>query len=365
MNTIDLSKQLIKMHKYESQEGKREAAEFIAGYLTENGLHVERISSNGIANIIGSTNGRKEKTKKMIFNGHYDTVPPSPAWVTNPFDPVVKNGELYGLGACDMTCNLAAMINAAIAVSKQNLNGEVVLVATGDEEIGSSNGTPVTIEKGVVADYALIGESTAMQLATGHKCRVEVGLTAEGKQAHGAYPAKGINAIHKMAKALAKLAETFKPKSLETEYLFNNVSMTTSLISGGVAPNVIPGKCTAVIDFRIPPKMSSGEFLEKLKRECGDVSVNINQVDIGWLEDENSQFVKTAHAALGEVTREGKPFMHKMGASDARFYAAVGIPTINVGAGDMKQHVPDEKMNLKQLEQVEKFYCEIAKKMVG
>ncbi|MBI4406307.1 M20/M25/M40 family metallo-hydrolase [Candidatus Micrarchaeota archaeon] len=141
--------------------------------------------------------------------------------------------------------------------------------------------------------------------------------------------------------------------------------MTTSLISGGVAPNIIPGKCNAVIDFRIPPKMKMEKFAEKLKRECSEVEVAVKQVDIGWLENEKSEFVKTAYKVLANITGESRPFMHKMGASDARFYAAAGIPTINVGAGDMKQHVPDEKMNLKQLEQAEKFYCKVAKQIIS
>ncbi len=367
MDTLELSKQLIKMHRYDGSEGKAEAADFIANYMEKGGLHVEKITSNGIVNVVGSTKGRKKNSRKIILNGHYDTVPPSDQWTVNPFDPVVKNGELWGLGSCDMTANLAAMINAAIEVSKQNLQGEVVLVAVGDEETGGANGTKATIEKGVIADYCVIGEPTTMRLATGHKARIHMELTAEGKGGHAAYPTEGKNAIHEMSRAIAKLADEYEHKTYDHETIFKQPTMNATLISGGTAENVVPFQCKAILDFRIPPTFDGKKFVEEIEKKLPEqVTVSGKEIGLGWTSDEKSPFIKTAAIVLEGVTgKKITEYMHKLGASDARFYSNACIPTINVGAGQMKLHVPDEKIEWKQVEQAEKFYSEIAKKMVG
>lgn len=363
MNTLELSKQLIKIHRYDGSEGKREAADFIADYMEKSGLHVEKITSKGIVNIVGSTKGRKEKTKKIILNGHYDTVPPSDQWSVDPFNSVMKKGELWGLGSCDMTANLAAMINAAIAVSKLRPNGEVLLVAVGDEELGGRNGTKATIEKGVVADYAVIGEPTTMRLATGHKARIEVELIAEGRGGHAAYPTDGKNAIHEMCRALAKLADEYEHKTYDHQTIFKQATMNATLISGGTAANVVPFQCKATIDFRIPPTMDEKKFVQSIEKRLPEfIKLKVNIIDIPWICNENTPYVKTAAKVLESVTgNKVTEYMHKLGVSDARYYSAADIPTINVGAGQMKLHVPDEKIEWKQVEQSEKFYSEIAK----
>ncbi len=367
MDTLELSKKLIKIKKYYNQPGKAEAVDLIANIMEKNGLHVEFVKSNGVASVIGSTKGRKENSKKIILNGHYDTVPPSDQWTVDPFDPVVKNGELWGLGSCDMTCNLAAMINTAINVSKQNPNGEVILVAVGDEEVGGHNGTRATIEKGIIADYVIIGEPTTMRLATGHKARLQIELIAEGKGGHAAYPQDTNNAVHRMATALIILEKEFELKSHDHEYVFSHPTMNTTLISGGTAENVVPFECKATIDFRLPANVKVEKFTAKLTKLLPDhMKLKVEKSEVGWVSDENSAFIKTAKLTLEKIT--GTPvneYMHKLGASDARFYSKAGIPTINVGAGNMKLHIPDEKMQLEQLKQVEQFYLTLCKKIIG
>ncbi len=365
MNTLELSRQLIKLKKCAGEEELKVAAELIAETFEKNEMHVELIKNGENINVVGSTRGRRENAKKIIFNGHYDTVPPNSQWTIDPFNPIEKDNRLWGLGSCDMTCNMVAMINAAVKLSKENLKGEVIVVCPGDEET-TGNGTKATIEKGVWADYVVIGEPTGMRLATGHKSLLTFELTSKGKAHHAAYPAKGDNAIHKMAALIAQLAEEFAPKSEKHEELFKQITLTTGLIKGGTAANVVPDKCSATLNMRLPPKLNVKEFVEEMKEKCREVELIVKLADQGWTEDETSLYVKTAKNTLEEFTGEKiTEFMHKLGASDARFYSAAGIQTINVGAGEMdKLHSPNENIPLKDVAQIEQFYYKLAKKMI-
>ncbi len=366
MKTIELSSELIKLHKYDGGSDKRATVDLIKTYLEKNNLHVELITSNGIVSVIGSTKGRKENSKKIILNGHYDTVPPSSSWTVDPFKGNIKGGYIWGLGVVDMTCNLAAMINTSITLSKEKLPGEVVVVAVGDEEKGGHNGTKATLEKGVAGDYAVIGEPTGMKLAVGHKSIIEVELVATGKSAHSAFPVAGKNAIHMMAKVLNDLVEEYKPKFDKYEELFDQITLTTGTIRGGTAVNVVADKCTAELNFRLPPKMDKDKFLNALQKQCGEVKVNTLLADNGWICDEKSDYVHTASQLLERITGSKTQLMHKLGGNDARFYSAAGIPTINVGAGNMKLlHAPDERVSLTELKQVEQYYCELSKKLLA
>lgn len=361
MNTLDLSRALIQQQSH--QQDKTAVFNFLKETLEKNDLHVEVFESKGVKNLVASTKGRKENTKKLIFNGHYDTVPPSSAWTCDPFAAKIEKDTLYGLGAVDMKCNLAAMLSVAIA--SKNLRGEVIIVAVGDEELGGANGTKHTIEKQVTADYAVIGEPTGMRLAVGHKSLVQLQVSATGKAAHAAFPTNGSNAIMTLVPALAKLHEQFRVTSKEyDEKLFSVPTLNVGMIQGGSAINVVPDQCSATLDFRLPPKTNRDKFISDLKAEYNELNFEIISNDNGWDEPITSKLVTTASQILNHNGYDTKP-MYKLGASDARYYAKAGISTINVGAGEMKElHAPDEKISIKQLEQCEKFYKTLTQQLL-
>lgn len=364
MNTLEFSRKLISIPTYKDDKDKKSAFELLKEECEKNDLHVEVFESKGVQNLVASTKGRKEKGKKLLFNGHYDTVPPSSAWTEDPFGAKIQGDILYGLGSVDMTCNLAAMISTAINAKK--LKGEVIVVAVGDEEVGGANGTKNTVENEVTADYAVIGEPTDMQLALGHKALVQLRISAKGKAAHAAFPTNGENAIVKLIEPLAKLHEKFKATStVYGEELFRSSTLNIGMITGGNAINVVPDTCVVTLDFRLPPKTNRDTFISSLKDEYRELSFEIISNDNGWDEPTNSKLAVSATRILHEVTgNEIKP-LYKLGASDARYYAKEGISTINVGAGAMNMlHAPDEKISIKQLGQCEEFYKKLIRKLL-
>ncbi len=365
MNTLELSRALIQQQSYQEGDHKSATFNFLKETLEKNDLYVEVFESKGVKNLVASTKGRKEKNKKLIFNGHYDTVPPSNAWTYNPFAATVEKDTLYGLGAVDMKCNLAAMI--ATAINSKSLNGETIIVAVGDEELGGANGTKHTIEKNVVADYAVIGEPTGMRLAAGHKSLVQLRVSATGKAAHAAFPTNGSNAITKLTKTLNQLDERFKVTSKEYgEELFKVPTLNIGMINGGNAINVVPDQCNATLDFRLPPKTNRDKFISDLTSEYDELEFEVISNDNGWDEPITSKLAVAAAQLLREATNKDVKPMYKLGASDARYYAKAGMSTINVGAGEMKElHAPDEKISIKQLEQCEKFYKTLTQQLLN
>ncbi len=363
MNTLELSRALIQQQSHQQDEHKNAAFNFLKETLEKNDLFVETFESKGVKNLVASTKGRKENTKKLIFNGHYDTVPPSSAWTCDPFAAKIEKDTLYGLGAVDMKCNLAAMITTAI--NSKNLNGEAIIVAVGDEELGGANGTKHTIEKNVIADYAVIGEPTGMRLAVGHKSLVQLRVSATGKAAHAAFPTNGENAITKLIPVLASLDVRFKVTSKEYgAELFKVPTLNIGMIQGGSAVNVVPDQASATLDFRLPPKTNRDDFISALKTQYEQLQFEVISNDNGWDEPITSKLVTTASQILSHNGYDTKP-MYKLGASDARYYAKAGISTINVGAGEMKElHAPNEKISIKQLEQCEKFYKQLTQQLL-
>ena len=232
--------------------------ELIAARLNQLDFQTRQINAEGVHNLWAS---RGTGSPHLMFAGHTDVVPPGPLeqWQTPPFEPTVKNGQLYGRGAADMKSSLAAMIVAvedATANAEHNC-GTLSFLITSDEEGVATYGTRYAIdvlaEEGVTPDYCVVGEpSSSEQLGdvvrSGRRGSLNAKLKVIGIQGHVAYPEAAKNPIHKVLTALSVL--TTKEWDFGNEF-YPPTSFQISNINGGTgATNVIPGELEIDFNFR-------------------------------------------------------------------------------------------------------------------
>lgn len=253
----------------------------IAAELAPHGFACERMDSGPddffVRNLWALRPGSQgAQGPTVVFAGHVDVVPPGPQeqWASPPFDPVVRDGRLYGRGASDMKGPLAAMIVAAqnhvAAHPRTPLN--IGFLITSDEEGPANDGTVAVCKalrkRGVRLDYCVVGEPTSVQrtgdmIKNGRRGSLTGQLVVNGVQGHIAYPHLAKNPIHLLAPALAELAGTQWDAG---NAHFPPTSWQVSNIHGGTgAGNVIPGTVTVDFNFRFSTASTPESLQQQLE----------------------------------------------------------------------------------------------------
>lgn len=250
---------------HKDDEGK--VAEYLQTYLTEAGIEarVQRIDethANLIAFIPGENHG-----KPAVWNGHIDTVPYGDLaeWETNPAEPTEKDGKLYARGASDMKSGIAAMAYtlATIVKSGKKPAYDITLIGTCDEE-KNGLGARKLVKAGLLPDVeeVLIGEPTGLNIGIAQKGCLWLEFEVFGKTSHGAYPEQGANAVD----YAVRMAERLKEFVTETAHpILGNATAQITQITGGVAPNMTPDRCTVLMDMRLVPGQTKEIIIDKLE----------------------------------------------------------------------------------------------------
>jgi len=316
---------------------------------------------------------------QLVLNSHMDTVPPGDerAWETPPLDPFVRQGRLYGRGACDAKGSLAAMAAAfeALVRSGVPLCGRLTLMAVAYEETGAL-GT-IYEARTLSGEHfgVIIGEPTGLELHLAHKGVLRLGITALGKAAHASMPQEGVNAISAATRLVAALDALGAGIALRHNPLVGHPSLVVTTIQGGVAPNVVPDRCHIVIDRRLIP----GEDLEEARQEIEAVLQDLRGAEPALqLESEargafpSSQTVAhdpfvVAMREAGEEALGGAPGIGGFRACcDMWPYRERGIPTVIFGPGELAQaHTVGEWVELAQVEAAARFYALAALRWLG
>ena len=284
--------------------GEAEVAAFVAGWMRDAGLEVEldeaapgRPSVVGIAR--GSGGGRS-----LMLNGHIDTTGVED--MERPFEPVVRDGRLYGRGGYDMKAGVAACMLAAERLAREDLSGDVIVTAVADEEYASI-GTQSVLKRWS-ADAAIVTEPTALRVCVAHKGFVWAELETRGRAAHGSRPAEGIDAITRMAPALGRLAELQARLDASPGHeLVGPGSVHASLIEGGQELSSYPARCVLSLERRTEPAETAGDF----RRECEalvegieDAEVRIGLVRPPFSVDPAADVVRAVTRAAEAMTGE-------------------------------------------------------------
>jgi acetylornithine deacetylase len=229
--------------------GESQIADAIAAELREGGMDVETQDvAPGRSNVIGVLEG-KQKGHSLMFCGHMDTV--GVIGMDAPFDPVRKDGRVYGRGSQDMKGGLASMMAAALHLSQEGglPGGRLVVAAVVDEEYASI-GADGLVRKWKT-EAAVVGEPTDMKIAVGHKGFQWVEITTEGVAAHGSRPNEGRDAILRMGRVLARLEKLDREIQARLPHPIQGTgSLHASLIGGGRELSTYPDRCTVQMERR-------------------------------------------------------------------------------------------------------------------
>ena len=308
---------------------------------------------------IGAETGRS-----LAWNGHLDVVPAgSPdTWQHDPWAGEIDGGgRLVGRGAADMKGPIAAALAAAMALRRAGtpLDGTLVFHLAADEELAGVHGTKVLWERGLLTqDAAIVGEPSELRIGLAERGGAWFTATAYGKAAHGSQPHRGVNAITSMARFLVRLPEVLPDRS---HPLVGSPTVNAALISGGVAPNVVPDRCQVDIDRRIVPGETDPDevarpfrtLVDSLRSQHPDLDIEIALRE--WTDaaeaPPDTEIARIAIDAVEASTGVRPEPAGFTGITDARFYInEAGIPTVICGPGSLTvAHTANESVPVDEL----------------
>ena len=319
------------------------------------------------------------KGPNFCYAGHTDVVPPGDEalWHVPPFEPVIKDGELWGRGAADMKGSIACFISALSDYLATNQpNGSISLLITGDEEGMAINGTRAMLdwlsEQGETIDHCLVGEPTnpnemGEMMKIGRRGSCNCLLTITGTQGHVAYPHLGENAVPKLLHLLDALTqkplddgfERFQPSNLEL----------TALGSPELGTNVIPGTASARFNVRFNPNWTGETLIEELERRLeqagNDITYKLEARVSGeaFLTTDETFTALIAKAVKTETGRDPE-LSTSGGTSDARFIRFVA-PVAEFGLVGATMHKVNERVPVADILTLTKIYTSILHSYFG
>ncbi len=333
-------------------KGEEEIAARIAAHMRRLGMDVEvQEVAPGRPNVVGVLEGA-QPGPSVMFCGHMDTV--GVDGMDAPFDPVEKDGRLYGRGSQDMKGGVAAMIDAVrVAAARGFARGRLIVAAVVDEEYASI-GADALVSRWQ-ADLAVVTEPTDLGIGVAHKGFAWLDVETYGRAAHGSRPLDGRDAILRMGRVLHRLEALDRElRSRPPHPLMGTASLHASIIAGGQELSSYPARCALKMERR----MLSGESGEQAEREVADILEGLARDDEEFRAEARVTFSRPAYEIphghplpdrLGEVLSSlGHPAGH-VGMSfwtDAAVLGAAGIPTVLFGPGGAGLHGPEEHVNL-------------------
>jgi acetylornithine deacetylase len=351
------------------KDGELRMMEYISGFFADIGIPYETHEILPARHNIIATLDGEDPSRVLLFECHMDTVSVDIMTIP-PFTPDIRNGLLYGRGACDTKAGGVAMMMAMKRLKEEGFTPRCTIKYAGvvDEEHlfrGASHLASI-----IGAEAVVVSEPTELEIVRTHKGLARFRIIVKGTAAHSSKPHLGVNAITKMARLICAIEDEIVPVyNTNTHPLVGNPTLNIGVISGGAQINFVPDQCVIEIDRRTIPGENPIEtieiFQQVLSREQDsdpDLDVILEEpflLDDAMETSVDSRIVQIGVAAcqtiLGKTTTSGVPY-----GTDASKFTAVGIPAIVLGPGSIDQaHAAVEWVECRQVLQAVDIYQQI------
>jgi putative selenium metabolism hydrolase len=375
---IELCQRLVQSPSYSGQEDK--VAEELKKAFIELGFDDVVVDKYG--NIIGHIKGNKPG-KKIVFDGHIDTVPVSneTEWKYPPFAAEIHDGKIYGRGTSDMKGAVAAMVCATANFAedtKKDFAGDIYVAGVVHEECFEGVAAR-EISKRINPDYVVIGEASQLNIKIGQRGRGEIIIETFGVPCHSANPEKGINAVYKMAEVIGEIRK-LAPTHHEVlgDGILELVDVKSSPYPGA---SVVPEYCRATYDRRLlvgETKESVlapiNQLLDEMMKKDPELKVKAsysvgkemcytgNEIEgerffPGWLYDESEEFVQDVYAELKSMGFDPTITQYNFCTNGSHYAGEANIKTLGIGPSkENLAHTVNEYIEVEQLTSVTKLY---------
>lgn len=358
-----------------SQHSNLALIEYVQAWFNQHGIS-SRIIKDPLepkANLFGTLPANDDNIQGgLVLSGHTDVVPVAGQdWATNPFEAVKKDGKIFGRGACDMKGFIAVVLALIPEFKQLALPHPIHFALSYDEEIGCRGASFMIndiVNAGIQPAACIVGEPTNMRPVIAHKGIQVFKVTLTGLAAHSSLTPNGCNAIEYAAQLICfirQLATRLQDNPLDALFDVPFTSISTNMIQGGNAHNIIPAQCEFTFEFRHLPNVDPHDIIQAIetyvKQELLPImrlehaDANIEIINIAAAPSFESINTSRIHQLSHDLCNEQNS--HKVAyATEAGLFQRANIPTIVCGPGSIEQaHRANEFVTIDQLEQCEKF----------
>lgn len=339
-SAIDLLKEMIATPSLSREE--QNVADKIAAYMEKMGYEPNRKGNN----LWIKSKGFDESKPTILLNSHIDTVKPVAGWQRDPFAPLEENDKLYGLGSNDAGASLVSLLHVFFILSERKQDYNLIFLASCEEEVSGKGGVELVLPDLPDIEFGIVGEPTGMNPVIAEKGLMVLDCISHGKSGHAARN-EGDNAIYKAMEDI-EWFRTFRfPKESD---LLGPVKMTVTVIDAGTQHNVIPDKCTFVVDVRSNELYSNEELFEIIdKYTLSEVTPRSFRLNSSRIALENP-FVQRA-IMIGE-----EPY----GSPTLSDQSLMPFPTVKIGPGDSaRSHTADEYIKPDEIREAIELYVKL------
>jgi acetylornithine deacetylase len=339
-DAVALLQQLIAIPSFSREETA--AANFLERYIEIQGYVVSRKENN----IWILSPGFDPSRRTILLNSHIDTVKPVAGWVRNPFAPTIENGKLFGLGSNDAGASVVSLLHAFFYLTKKQQSYNLIFAASAEEEVSGKNGIESLLQELPKIDFAIVGEPTQMNLAVAEKGLMVLDCVATGKAGHAARN-EGDNAIYKVLKDI----EWFRTYDfIKKTSLLGPVKMSVTQIAAGTQHNVVPDKCSFVVDVRSNEMYSNDDILEEVRRYVA--------CDV---QPRSTRLSSTATPLDHSIVKRGRELNRSIfGSPTLSDQALMTFPSLKMGPGDSaRSHTADEYIHTNEIIEAVEIYVQL------
>ncbi|MCW4464993.1 acetylornithine deacetylase [Glutamicibacter sp. MNS18] len=310
-------------------------------------------------------------TGGIVLSGHTDVVPvDGQDWTSDPFEPQIRDGRLYGRGTCDMKAFIGVILARLPELVAAKLDEPIHLAFSYDEEIGCVGAVSLVeriTELGLSPRGAVVGEPSSMRAIRGHKSMNVFKVDFHGVAAHSSLPGDGLNAISYatgFARFVDEVSAELRQGPRDEAFVEPTTTMNVNRIDGGIAVNTIPSLCTVFFEYRSLASVDREALTGRLRAEARRLEAQMQQVHPAGrveftpmagapgLDTAADEQIVGLSASWGAIAVDEKVTY----GTEAGLFAAAGIPAVVCGPGDIAQaHAPDEFIELSQIAACERF----------